>query len=247
MRITLAEPSYLKESISVISDPSKRRAVQDYAKRRGTHSDGPRERGNGHIQTALELLLRIPSQRYNRTCDKPGKPQADTAQGKTSESLTLELGTDNKLHIILKAHTTRTFSMPILEQEEKDQRVPELEFPVHIKTNCGTFNDSIEDAGIVAESVSFIAEPDKFTIKAEGDMSKAHVEIPNGGETVISLRSTKVKAKYSIEYLKKMINGSKLTDNVEIFFNQDYPLKLEYKVVDKVLLAFILAPRVEND
>ena len=44
-----------------------------------------------------------------------------------------------------------------------------------------------------------------------------------------------------------MVNGSKLADQVDIYFNQDYPLKLEYKVIDKVLLAFILAPRVEND
>ena len=57
----------------------------------------------------------------------------------------------------------------------------------------------------------------------------------------------KVKAKYSIEYLKKMINGSKLSEEVLVQFNTDYPLKLEYKSVDKVMLSFILAPRVEND
>jgi DNA polymerase III sliding clamp (beta) subunit (PCNA family) len=44
-----------------------------------------------------------------------------------------------------------------------------------------------------------------------------------------------------------MINAGKLANEVNIFFNQDYPLKLEYKVVDKLLLSFILAPRVEND
>ena len=57
----------------------------------------------------------------------------------------------------------------------------------------------------------------------------------------------KIKAKYSIEYLKKMIAGGKLAPNVKVMFNKDYPLKLEYKSVDKVMLSFILAPRVEND
>ncbi len=57
----------------------------------------------------------------------------------------------------------------------------------------------------------------------------------------------KIKAKYSIEYLKKMMNGAKLANKVGIYFNNDYPLKLEYKTVDKVMLSFILAPRVEND
>ena len=44
-----------------------------------------------------------------------------------------------------------------------------------------------------------------------------------------------------------MILGSKLTDRVSLHFNNDYPLKLEYKAVDKLMLSFILAPRVDND
>ena len=105
-----------------------------------------------------------------------------------------------------------------------------------------------EDADIVAESVSFIAEPKKITVQAEGDLSKAEIEIGQSDETLISVEgTTKIKSKYSIEYLKKMIAASKLANDVSIFFNQDYPLKLEYKVLDKLLLSFILAPRVEND
>ena len=40
---------------------------------------------------------------------------------------------------------------------------------------------------------------------------------------------------------------AKLTDKVSLHFNNDYPLKLEYKQVDKLVLSFILAPRVDND
>ena len=57
----------------------------------------------------------------------------------------------------------------------------------------------------------------------------------------------KAKAKYSIEYLKKMMNAGKLVPNVKINFNKDYPLKLEYKIVDKIMISFILAPRVEGE
>ena len=44
-----------------------------------------------------------------------------------------------------------------------------------------------------------------------------------------------------------MIGGAKLSENVEIRFNKDYPLKIDFKAVDKLLLSFILAPRVENE
>ena len=56
-----------------------------------------------------------------------------------------------------------------------------------------------------------------------------------------------IKSKYSIEYLKKIVKGGKLSNMAEISFNKDYPLKVEFKEVDKVMMSFILAPRVEND
>jgi len=166
---------------------------------------------------------------------------------KSTDTLSLELTDENKLKIEFSSGShKRTFSVPIIEFDEKEQRVPDLEFPVSIKMPCSTLQDSIEDVGIVAESVSFIAEPDKMTIQAEGDLSKANIEISQSADVTIKAIG-KTKAKYSIEYLKKMMNGSKLTDTAELFFNQDYPLKVEYKVVDKLMLSFILAPRVEND
>jgi proliferating cell nuclear antigen len=161
--------------------------------------------------------------------------------------LSLELGKENKLEIRLKGKTTRTFSLPIIELEEKEQKIPDLKFPVTIKMASSMLNDAIEDANIVAESVTFQAEPKKFLINAEGDLSQANIEMAESDNLKINVEgSSKIRAKYSIEYLKKMVTGSKLSEEVSIQFNSDYPLKLEYKTVDKVMLSFILAPRVES-
>ena len=163
-----------------------------------------------------------------------------------SDNLTLEV-VDNKLNIKIQGTAVRKFSIPLLDIEEKTQKIPELNFPVTVSTSSSILNDAIEDAGIVAESVAFGLSENKFIISAEGDLSKANIEISPDDETKIKSENSNAKAKYSVEYLKKMISSSKLSDTVEINFNTDYPLKLEYKVVDKLLLAFILAPRVEND
>ena len=124
--------------------------------------------------------------------------------------------------------------------------MPELTFPISIMTNSMILSDSIDDADIVGESVTFIAEPKKFTVLAEGDLNKAQIEISADDDTEIKAEQT-VKAKYSVEYLKKMVQGGKLADKVSVQFNKDYPLKLSYVSVDRVSLSFILAPRVEND
>ena len=63
----------------------------------------------------------------------------------------------------------------------------------------------------------------------------------------VSLQEEKdYSCRYSMEYLKKFTKADKLVNTVELSFNNDYPLKIEYKLVDKLLLGFILAPRGED-
>jgi proliferating cell nuclear antigen len=169
-------------------------------------------------------------------------------RGGANDTVIIEATADNKLVVQFKGESTRTFSLPIIELEEKEQRIPPLAFPAVITMPSDVLNEAIDDAGVVAESVSFIAQPDKLLLSAEGDSSKANIEIKSSPEISIVLEGKpSVRSKYSIEYLNKMLQGGKLADKVTISFGQDYPLKLEYKVIDKLLMSFILAPRVEND
>ena len=248
MRLTLAEPSYLKESISIISD------LVNEARFKITPD-------------AIELVAMDPANvamvvfKLLSSCFTEYDVKKDTEisinlsnlkqvlrRASPKDMLTLEMDSDNRLKIELRSNTIRTFNLPIIELEEKDQKVPDLKFPVTIKTSSSILNEAIADVDVVGESVAFIAEPKKFTLHAEGDLNQAKIEIKEDEITKVAASSDeKIKAKYSIEYLKKMINGSKVSDEVVIQFNKDYPLKLEYKAIDKLMLAFILAPRVEND
>lgn len=85
-------------------------------------------------------------------------------------------------------------------------------------------------------------------MRREGGLSRAMIEItPDDTTKIKSNTSAKIKSKYSVEYLKKMVSAGKLADKVTVHFNQDYPLKIDYVVQDRLSLSFILAPRVDND
>jgi proliferating cell nuclear antigen len=248
MKLVLADPTYLKDSIAVISDLVNEARFK-------ISKDGIEMVAMDPANVAMVVYKLLSSAFTEFDVPKEMDLAINLAnlkqvlrRVKANDILTLMVTEENKLQVTLKGGTTRTFSLPIIDIEEKEQRVPNLTFPINVTTASSVLNDAIEDADIVAESVTFGAEPDRFSISAEGDLSKAHIEIGHGGDTKVTTESAaKVKAKYSIEYLKKMIQAGKLADTVSIGFNQDYPLKLEYKVVDKLLLSFILAPRVEND
>ena len=248
MRLTLAEPKYLKESISIISDLVNEARFKVNKEAIELVAMDP-----ANVAMVIFKLLSSSFTEYDIKKDVEiainlSNLKQIMRRAKPNDMLTLELDPENKLRVQLKGTNLRTFSLPIIELDEKEQKVPDLKFPVSIKLPSEILNDAIEDVDVVAESVTFIAEPKKFVVSAEGDLSQANIEVKESENVRIKVDGNeKVKAKYSIEYLKKMISGSKISDEVYIYFNKDYPLKLEYKTVDKVMLSFILAPRVEND
>ena len=248
MRLTLAEPKYLKESITIISDLVNEARFKVSKEAIELVAMDP-----ANVAMVIFKLLASSFTEYDVKKDVEiainlSNLKQVMRRAKPNDMLTLELDPENKLRIQLKGDNLRTFNLPLIDFDEKEQKIPDLKFPVTIKLPSQILNDAVEDVDVVAESVTFVAEPQKFTISAEGDLSQAKIEIKEGENVKIKVDGDeKVKSKYSIEYLKKMISGSKIADDVSIYFNKDYPLKLEYKTIDKVMLSFILAPRVEND
>ena len=155
---------------------------------------------------------------------------------------------DNKLKVEIKGESIRTFHLALIDIEEREQKIPDLKFPLKVEMPTMLFDEAIEDMDIISDSVALISEKDRIIIQSQSKLNSAKVEITTDEETVIEKEDDeKVKSKYSTEYLKKIIKGSKLSNIVNLYFDNDYPLKVEYKVMDKLLLTFILAPRVAND
>jgi len=170
-------------------------------------------------------------------------------RAKPSDVLTIELDKEkNRLKIQLKSESTRTFNLPLIDVEEKEQKIPNLTFPLVVETSTMVFDEAIQDMDVVAESVALVADKNRFIVEAEGNLKDARAEMISDEETKIKLEGAgPIRSKYSIEYLKKIIKASKLANNVTLRFNKDYPLKVDYLVKDKLSLSVILAPRVSEE
>lgn len=246
MKMTLAEPKYLKDSIAILSDLVREGHFK-------INKDAIELVGMDPANVAMVIFKLFSSMFIEYDVPENTEISINLAdfnqilrRAKQNDSLTLELTGKNQLGIKLRGATTRTFTLALLAVDEHEQKIPNLTFPAVVNTSSSIFSDAIEDAEVVGESVAFTAEPEKFTVTAEGDQNRLIVEVKSGDGTTITTDDMR-RSKYSIEYLKKMATAAKLTDEVQINFSQDYPLKLDYKVIDKVSLSFILAPRVDND
>ncbi|MFH1770423.1 MAG: proliferating cell nuclear antigen (pcna) [archaeon] len=246
MKLTLSEPKFLKDSISIISDLVTEATFKITKDAIELIAMDP-----ANVAMVIYKLLSSAFVEYDVKEEillsiNMNDLKQVLRRAKTNDAVTLEVE-DNKFKITFKSNAVRHFFLPLIEVEEKQQKIPDLKFKSTITTNSDIIIEAIEDADIISESVTIIVDKKEFTVNAAGDLSKANIHISADNDTKIVSDEEKVKSKYSIEYLKKMMQGSKLSNKVILQLGSDYPLKMEYKVLDKVQLAFILAPRVDND
>lgn len=249
MKLTLTEPKYLKDSISIISELVTETQLTISKSGITIISMDP-----ANVAMVVYKLL--------SSCFSEFEVEEEVQIGlnlnnlkqilkrvENSDILILETDENNsKLKVTVKGKSTKRFSLPILEAEEREQKEPNLEFPIEVRMPASLLTSAIEDADVVSDSVAFIAKGNTITLSAEGDLNKVEIDIKSEDDVKIENSSEDtLKAKYSLEYLKKMIGGSKISDEVLMQFNKDYPVKINFVSVDKVSLSFVLAPRVEND
>ena len=249
MKLTLTEPRYLKDSILIISELVNEVNLKLTKDKLELIAVDP-----ATVALVVFKLLSSAFSEYHIEKERTIGINLDAftqilKRAKPTDILTLELEDDkNKLQMTFKGTTTRTFSLGLLDIDEKEQKVPNLKFAAKIETNTLLFTEAIEDMDIIADNLSFVASPDKFTIQSEGTTSSGKVEIANDETTIINLiKEEQQTSRYSVEYLKKIIKAGKLANTVTLEFGQDYPLRAEYRVLDKLSLQFILAPRIPTD
>ena len=149
---------------------------------------------------------------------------------------------ENELKIMIQDRINREFNLALIDVEGEEKPIPNLDFTAKVEMSSVDFSEAIEDCAVVADSCSFVSEADKFMIKAKGSLNSFKSEFTDE----VNIQAEEAASKYSLEYLQKMVKGTKLTDKVNLNFSNDYPLKLEFNT-PMLELAFILAPRVESD
>ena len=249
MKVTLTEPKYLKDSIGIISELVTETQISVSSTGLTIIATDP-----ANVAMVVFKLLSSCFSEYEISDSLQlginlNNWKQILKRVESSDIVTLETNEEeaSQLHITVKGKTTRRFTVPILETDTKEQKEPNLSFTTKITLPTSTFGSAIDDADIVADSVALVTNKDTVTVAAEGDLNKVEVDITGEDVLIENSSADVVRSKYSIEYLKKMIAGSKISSELQLEYSQRYPLRLNFVVVDKMSLGFVLAPRVEEN
>lgn len=166
----------------------------------------------------------------------------------SGDKITFELK-GAKLHVLIEGASKRRFVVPLLDlSDEEIPPVDQLAFKSKAQMKSDVLKNGIDDADIIGDSVILQTTPTMFGMIAEGDISKAELELEKGNEALVALNAAApTKSRYSLEYLKKMVKAAKLSDSVTLEQGTDYPLRMGFAAGDKARISFILAPRVTED
>lgn len=153
---------------------------------------------------------------------------------------------EGRLNIVSEGKNKKEFELSLIDfADENLQKVPNLDFPVKIISSSANLTNAINDLNFIEEGVTFNVENKSFNIEGKTNSMSGKIDFSENIDVQAEEEKT-YSCKYSMEYLKKFIKADKLVNSVELSFSNDYPLKIEYKLVDKLLLGFILAPRGEE-
>ena len=136
MKLTLQDPSYLKDSIAVISELVNEARFK-------ISKNGIELVAMDPANVAMVIFKLLSSCFSEYKLDKDIDLAIDLnnlkqilRRAKPSDQLSLSIGEDGMLTVTLKSANTRTFSIPIIESDQKEQRIPDLEFPARIKMSA---------------------------------------------------------------------------------------------------------------
>ncbi|MFB6265880.1 MAG: hypothetical protein ABEI07_02235, partial [Candidatus Nanohaloarchaea archaeon] len=167
----------------------------------------------------------------------------------SSDSVTLELDEEeSNLNVRIQNGSERSFSLALLNLGEEDiPSTDDLDFSVSADVTTSVLEDAVGDASVVGDAVTVRASPESLVLQAEGDNSDVETTIQEGSEGLMELDAEQeVQSMFSLDYLNKMMKAKKLSDSLRVKLGDDFPMRLEFQVPEKLHLSYILAPRIEE-
>lgn len=244
--VKLNEPRLLNATVSVLSDFIAEASFSFQKEGIKLHALDP-------ANISMVVLNLLPSAfneyKVEQPCDITVNLEAfkqALKRAKPTDPIALSLD-KNKLKIAISGKSSKHFYIPLIEREGKERKMPALDFLATVELDSNEFRDYIDDAAIAGDAVVFEADRNSFIITAGELGSKVSIQLTKGSDPLLQIAAgDAVKSTYSLEYLKKMARAATLAETVVVQFAKDYPLRLDFKSLNKAQMTFILAPRIEN-
>lgn len=144
-------------------------------------------------------------------------------------------------------NTTTKSVLKLLDINEDIYSIPDVEFDSQINMPSLDFQKYCRDLSIFSEVIKIRSGPTGLELIADGDFASQHVCISQSGDDAsmcITKGNEVVEGIYSVKYLNLFTKSTNLSNIVELYLMNEYPLILVYYVGNLGKLQYCLAPKV---
>ena len=160
--------------------------------------------------------------------------------------------TPYELHIYFAndvKNTSTTSILKLLDIDEDIYSIPDVEFNSQINMPSVDFQKYCRDLSVIADVVHIKSSSSLLQFIAKGDFASQRIDInqTSNGMTIAKFSNNNtITGNYSLKYLNLFTKSTNLSNVVEIYLMNNYPLILVYYVGNLGKLQYCLAPKTEN-
>lgn len=170
------------------------------------------------------------------------------SRSRSDEKLSVSLEEkENKFLLEFSGESKRKFKMPLLDLGGTTPKEPKIAFDSSVKIKGGAFKEMLRDAALFSSHVVLFARENDFVVEAKGDGGETSIETRKDASTMVELKTTSsARSMFPLEYLDDMTRACPDDGVLSIDMKTDLPVKISFDIGGKAMLAYYLAPRVEN-
>ena len=173
-----------------------------------------------------------------------------------SETLTLfiEKENENKLGILInntEKNSQTIYKLNLLDIDDDNIKIPPAEFETELSLPSGDFQKIIRDMVNIGENIEIKSIGSQLLLNCSGDFASQETTL---GETNNGLKFNQVSPQelptqgiYSLKYLVLFTKCTNLSNNVELYLKNDYPLIIKYTVASLGEIKLCLSPQTNPE
>lgn len=140
------------------------------------------------------------------------------------------------------------FKLKLLDVDDEIISLPDVEFDSVITMPSLYFQRVCRDMLNISDTMVIKSKGNQLVLACNGDFARQETVIgeADSGMTMSSKTEKDIEGRFSLKYLALFCKAANLSNTIELFLKESYPLILKYNVASLGELRFCVAPKVDD-
>jgi len=149
-------------------------------------------------------------------------------------------------------NTTTTYLYKMMEIDEKDMKVPAVEFSSVMQMPSLEFQNLCRYLKDLTDEIIITCVNEQLIISIEGDSANMKKVIresdtDKGLRFITSSKDEVIHGRFPLRFLLMFTKATNLSKHIGIYLKNDFPMVIQYSIANLGELRFALSPRVSED